>query len=81
MVEFCSQYIKPHLDPPPNGALLFKWYNYIIMSPRDHFSKVMHSPYFSSPGYGDTPSGKAEKEFEEKFNKIKGFFKRIVRKK
>jgi hypothetical protein len=50
------------------------------MSPRDHFSKAMHSPYFSSPGYGNTPGGKAEKKIEEKLNKIKGFFKRLVRK-
>ena len=80
MVEFCSQYIKPHSDPPLNGALLFKWYNYYIMA-RDHFSKAMHSPYFSSPGYGDTPSGKADKKIQENLNKIKGFFKRLVRKK
>ena len=80
MVEFCSQYIKPHSDPPLNGALLFKWYNYYIMA-RDHFSKAMHSPYFSSPGYGDTASGQAEADLQKKLNKIKGFFKRIVRKK
>jgi hypothetical protein len=81
LVEFCSQYIKPHSDPPLNGALLFKWYNYIIMSPRDHFKQAMHSPYFSSPGYADTPSGKAEADLQKNLNKIKGFFKRLVRKK
>lgn len=81
MVEFCSQYIKPHSDPPLNGALLFKWYNYIIMSPRDHFKQAMHSPYFSSPGYADTPSGKIDAKINKNIDKIKGFFKRLVRKK
>lgn len=80
MVEFNSQYIKPHSDPPLNGALLFKWYNYNIM-PRDHFSKVMHSPYFQSSGYKDTPSGKAEQQMINKLNKISNFFKRLIRKK
>lgn len=81
MVEFCSQYIKPHLDPPLNEALLFKWYNYIIMSPRDHFKQAMHSPYFSSPGYADTPSGQMDAKINKNLDKIKGFFKRLVRKK
>jgi hypothetical protein len=48
--------------------------------PRDHFSKVMHSPYFQSSGYKDTPSGKAEQQMINKLNKISNFFKRLIRK-
>jgi hypothetical protein len=51
------------------------------MSPRDHFKQAMHSPYFSSPGYADTPSGKFDKKLNKKLDKIKGFFKQLVRKK
>ena len=51
------------------------------MSPRDHFSKAMHSPYFSSPGYADTHSGQMDAKINKNLDKIKGFFKRLVRKK
>jgi hypothetical protein len=51
------------------------------MSPRDHFKQAMHSPYFTSPGYADTPSGKFDAKLNKNLNKIKGFFRRIVRKK
>jgi hypothetical protein len=48
---------------------------------RDHFSKVMHSPYFQSQGYQDGTAGKAEKKMQDKLNKIFGAFKKLVRKK
>jgi hypothetical protein len=67
------------LDPPPGRALLFKWYNLYIM-PRDHFSKVMHSPYFQSHGYGDTAGGQVEKKLYERIAKIKNAIKKPFRK-
>jgi len=40
---------------------------------RDHFSKAMHSPYFQSDYYKETPGGKLE-------TKIENFFKKIFKK-
>jgi len=42
---------------------------------RDHFSKVMHSPYFQTEHYeNESAGGKLEK-------KIEGWFKRIFKRK
>lgn len=38
---------------------------------RDHFSKIMHSPYFQSEAYRETPGGKAELVIEKKVIQIK----------
>lgn len=38
---------------------------------RDHFSKVMQSPYFQSESYKESPSGKIEAKIEKKINDIK----------
>jgi len=41
---------------------------------RDHFNKVMRSPYFQSDHYvNESPGGKMEKKIENWFNR---FFKR-----
>jgi hypothetical protein len=41
---------------------------------RDHFSKVLHSPYFRTDYYqNESPGGKMEK-------KIEGFLKKLFRK-
>lgn len=37
---------------------------------RNHFKKVMFSPYFQSEHYKDTPGGKIEKKIEIFLNKI-----------
>lgn len=42
------------------------------MSPRDHFSQHMHSPYFQTEHYKEeTPGGQMEQKVEVKFLKIK----------
>lgn len=44
------------------------------MSPRDHFAKVMRSPYFHSENYKNSPGGQFEKEIEDKVKGFIGFF-------
>jgi hypothetical protein len=40
---------------------------------RDHFSKVMHSPYFTTDAYKESPGGRLE-------TKIENFFKKLFKK-
>jgi hypothetical protein len=38
--------------------------------PRDHFSKVMHSPYFRTEAYKQSGGGKLETQIENFFKKL-----------
>jgi hypothetical protein len=68
------------LDPPPNGALLFKWYN-IIMA-RDHFAQANKNPRYGSRFYTHHESKESQSEQRIEFflsrviNKFKGIFGR-----
>jgi len=48
--------------------------------PRDHFSKVMYSPVFNSPGYEDSVQGHAEERFYSRFYKIKQLVQKVRKK-
>jgi hypothetical protein len=66
------------LDPPPNGALLFKWYN--INMARDHFAQANKNPRYGSSFYTNHESKESQSEQKMEFflstviNKLKRIF-------
>ena len=44
--------------------------------PRDHFSKIMHNPYFQSKAYRESSAGQTEEKVEKFLLKIKNFILR-----